>query len=77
MISFEIAGDAQAAERVCATSEIITHATSLGGVESLWERRRRWEIESHVVPENLIRLSVGCENSEDLWGDITKALDSI
>jgi cystathionine gamma-synthase len=49
----------------------------LGGVESLWERRRRWEIESHVVPENLIRLSVGCENSEDLWGDITKALDSI
>jgi cystathionine gamma-synthase len=77
IISFEIVGDAQGAERVCDASEIITHATSLGGVESLWERRRRWEIESHVVPENLIRLSVGCENSEDLWGDITKALDSI
>ena len=77
MISFEISGDAQGAERVCDASKIITHATSLGGVESLWERRRRWEIESHVVPENLIRLSVGCENSEDLWGDITKALDSI
>jgi cystathionine gamma-synthase len=77
MISFEIVGDAQAAERVCAASSIITHATSLGGVESLWERRRRWEIESHVVPENLIRLSVGCENSGDLWDDIAKSLDAI
>lgn len=77
MISFEIVGNADAAERVCAASSIITHATSLGGVESLWERRRRWEIESHVVPENLIRLSVGCENSEDLWDDIAKALNAI
>lgn len=77
MISFEIVGDADDAERVCAASTIITHATSLGGVESLWERRRRWEIESHVVPENLIRLSVGCENSGDLWDDIAKALDAI
>ena len=77
MISFEIAGDGQAAERACAASKVITHATSLGGVESLWERRRRWEIESHVVPENLIRLSVGCENSQDLWDDIAKSLDSI
>ena len=77
MISFEIVGDGQAADRVCEASGIITNATSLGGVESLWERRRRWEIESHVVPENLIRLSVGCENSGDLWGDIAKALDAI
>jgi cystathionine gamma-synthase len=49
----------------------------LGGVESLWERRRRWEIESLAVPENLIRLSVGCENSEDLWDDIAQSLDAI
>jgi cystathionine gamma-synthase len=77
MISFEIVGDAQAAERACAASSIITQATSLGGVESLWERRRRWEIESLAVPENLIRLSVGCENSEDLWDDIAQSLDAI
>ena len=77
MISFEIVGDAQAAERLCAASSIITQATSLGGVESLWERRRRWEIESLAVPENLIRLSVGCENSEDLWDDIAQSLDAI
>jgi cystathionine gamma-synthase len=46
----------------------------LGGVESLWERRRRWPIESATVPESLIRLSVGCENVEDLWADIDAAL---
>jgi cystathionine gamma-synthase len=77
MISIEFHGGAAAADKALAAAKIWSNATSLGGVESLWERRRRWEIESHVVPENLIRLSVGCENSEDLWGDITKALDSI
>jgi cystathionine gamma-synthase len=46
-------------------------------VESLWERRRRWPIESPSVPETLIRLSVGCEDVEDLWKDIEKALSAI
>ena len=46
-------------------------------MESLWERRRRWPIESEVVPENLIRLSVGLENVEDLWDDIQQALEVI
>ena len=77
IISFEILGDAIAAERVCDASSIITNATSLGSVESLWERRRRHALESHAVPENLIRLSVGCEHSEDLWNDINKALEAI
>ena len=35
------------------------HATSLGGVESLLERRRRWARENPLVPESLLRLSVG------------------
>jgi cystathionine gamma-synthase len=39
-------------------------------VESIWERRRRWATESHTIPENLIRFSVGIENVEDLWADI-------
>lgn len=74
IISFEISGDAQAAERVCDGAQLIINATSLGGVETTWERRRRWELESHSIPENLIRLSVGCENVEDLWLDINGAL---
>lgn len=74
VISFEVDGTAEQAERVCESSHLITHATSLGGIESLWERRRRWALESPSVPEQLIRLSVGCEHVEDIWQDIELAL---
>jgi cystathionine gamma-synthase len=49
-------------------------ATSLGGVESLIERRRRYPGESELVPETLLRLSVGIEDVEDLWRDLDQAL---
>jgi cystathionine gamma-synthase len=74
VVSFEVDGTAEQAEKVCESSKLITHATSLGGIESLWERRRRWALESHSVPEQLIRLSVGCEHVDDLWADIQHAL---
>jgi cystathionine gamma-synthase len=74
VISFEVDGTAEDAEKVCESSKLITHATSLGGIESLWERRRRWALESPSVPEQLIRLSVGCEHINDLWADIQQAL---
>ena len=77
VISFEIDGNAEKAEKVCESSQLITHATSLGGVESLWERRRRWAGESPSVPEKLIRLSVGCEHVDDIWQDIEQALASL
>ena len=50
------------------------HATSLGGVESSLERRRRWPGELKTVPEGLVRLSVGIEHVEDLWDDLAQAL---
>ena len=77
VISFEIDGTAEQAEKVCESSRLITHATSLGGIESLWERRRRWALESPSVPEQLIRLSVGCEHVEDIWQDIEQALGTL
>lgn len=77
VISFEVDGTAEQAEKVCESSRLITHATSLGGIESLWERRRRWALESPSVPEQLIRLSVGCEHVEDIWQDIEQALGSL
>ena len=77
VISFEVDGSAEQAEKVCESSRLITHATSLGGIESLWERRRRWALESPSVPEQLIRLSVGCEHVEDIWQDIEQALGSL
>jgi len=74
IVSFEYDGDGAATDKVCESSKIVTFATSLGGVESLWERRRRWPIESASVPESLIRLSLGCEDVDDLWADIDAAL---
>ena len=76
VLSFTLLSGAAAADKVCESSKVITYATSLGGIESLWERRRRWSSESASVPESLIRLSVGCENIEDLWRDIEQALEN-
>ena len=74
VISFDHKGGAAAADAACANSQLIAHATSLGGVESLWERRHRWSAESPTIPTNLIRLSVGIEDVEDLWRDIDNSL---
>ena len=77
IISFEVDGTAEQTQKICESSNLIAHATSLGGVESLWERRRRWPMESLSVPEQLIRLSVGCEHVDDIWDDINLALAAI
>lgn len=53
---------------------LFTPATSLGGVESLAERRRRQPSEPEAVPEGLVRLSVGIEALEDLWRDVQAGL---
>lgn len=52
-------------------------ATSLGGVESTLERRRRFGSESKTVPDDLLRLSVGIENIDDLWNDLDRALRGV
>lgn len=76
MISIEVDGGAPAAQRVTESTRLWVHATSLGGVESLLERRRRWPAENPLVPEGLIRLSVGIEDPEDLWTDLAQALEA-
>jgi cystathionine gamma-synthase len=75
IVSIEVDGGAAAAERVAAATRVWVHSTSLGGVESQLERRRRIPSEPPQVPENLLRLSVGIEDVEDLWRDIAEALD--
>ncbi|MGO1838001.1 MAG: trans-sulfuration enzyme family protein [Candidatus Microbacterium stercoravium] len=65
-----------AAQRATEAVSLWTPATSLGGVESLIERRRRHAHEPHSVPEGLLRLSVGIENVDDLWNDLEHALDT-
>ena len=74
MLSLDVRGGGEAAERVAAAARLWVHATSLGGVESTLERRRRHAAESPLVPEGLLRLSVGIEDVEDLWADLDRAL---
>jgi cystathionine gamma-synthase len=75
MLAFEIDGAAADAERLCDALRLITHATSLGGVESLIERRARHTMDAeHGTPPTLLRFSVGIEHVEDLWADLEQAL---
>ena len=55
----------------------MTHATSLGGVESLIERRARYAGDASVAGPTLCRLSVGIENVEDLWADLDGSLRAV
>ncbi len=75
VVSIEVAGGAAGAERVAAATRVWVHATSLGGVESLLERRRRQPNEPDKVPEELLRLAVGVEDVDDLWRDLAAALE--
>jgi cystathionine gamma-synthase len=77
IISIELAGGALAADLLCHATEVWVHATSLGGVESTLERRRRWTAEPATIPEELVRLSVGCEDIDDLWRDLDLALAQV
>ncbi len=74
MISFLVDGDYEETLKIVATSKVIRRATSLGGIESLWEHRRSSESESLTTPENLIRFSVGLEHIDDLIEDVKQAL---
>ena len=72
VVSFELA-DSERAERFLDNCELVAHATSFGGLQSTAERRARWG--GDEVPEGFIRFSVGCEDPEDLLGDVERSLD--
>lgn len=82
MVSFRIKGGAEAAAKFCASTKIFTLAESLGGIESLCEVPAAMthagipqdKREASGVYDNLIRLSVGIEDTEDLVADIAQAL---
>lgn len=75
MLSFILKGGAVAADRACNAVRVVVQATSLGGVESTMERRQKYAGDAHVNP-GLIRMSVGIEDVEDLWSDLSAALAS-
>ena len=80
MVSFRLAGGQAAAERVVMNTRVFTLAESLGAVESLIEHPG---VMTHLsvagsaleVPEDLVRISVGIESTDDLVNDLVQALD--
>ena len=79
MVSFRVAGGEEQALAVCDRTQVFTLAESLGGIESLIEHPGRMTHASVAgtdleVPSDLIRLSVGIENVEDLLADLDRAL---
>jgi cystathionine gamma-synthase len=74
LLSFDAAGTVDQTEAFLARLRLLTHATSLGGVETLIERRARYAGDAAVVGPTLCRLSVGVENVEDLWADLDRSL---
>ena len=74
MISFLVHGGANEAIKAVSGSKMIKAATSLGGIESIWEHRKSSEGEESPTPDNLIRLSVGLEHPDDIIEDLQLAL---
>lgn len=85
MISFRVKGGAQAAAAVTSTTKLFTLAESLGGIESLIEVPAvmthggipKAEREANGVYDDLIRLSVGIEETDDLLEDLKQALERL
>jgi cystathionine gamma-synthase len=80
MVSFQLAEGEEAAVRVCENTQLFILGESLGGVESLIEHPARMTHASAAgspleVPADLVRLSVGIEDADDLLADLERALD--
>jgi cystathionine gamma-synthase len=73
IVSFQVTEGADAADRLISKLHYFTNATSLGGVESLIERRAASEGPDTLTPQNLIRVSVGLEHMDDLLEDLDQA----
>lgn len=77
MLAMRVGRGPMDADRFIAALRLWVPATSLGGVESTIERRRRHSSEPGTVADNLTRLSIGLEHPEDLWRDLEAALQEI
>src|SRR3954447_1576608 len=75
MLTFRVHGGAARADALVDTVQVLTHATSLGGVETTLERRARYPA-ARGIPEDPLRVSVGCEHADDLWEDLQQALQA-
>lgn len=77
MVSFRVHGGEETARRVEAATRLFMPATSLGGPESLIEHRASVEGDDSPVPRDLLRLSIGLEDPEDLIADLVQAVAAV
>jgi cystathionine gamma-synthase len=77
MLSLLVKGGADEARAIAANTKIFLRATSLGGVESLIEHRAAVEGPHSAVPKNLLRLSIGIENCQELIDDLEQSLEKL
>ncbi len=77
MVSLLVNGGAEEAKRIAGNTRLFVRATSLGGVESLIEHRASVEGPHSAVPQNLLRLSIGIENCQDLIDDLEQSLEAL
>ena len=75
MLSIQLDSTEEQVEALCTRVEVFTHAKSLGGIESLIDRRARYP--GSNAPGTLLRLSIGCEHVDDLWADLSNGLDGL
>ena len=73
MLTLRLRGGGERAEAFISRLRLAVHTTSLGGVETTLERRAKYPAEADI-PAELLRVSVGCENVEDLWADFRQAI---
>jgi cystathionine gamma-lyase len=73
VVSFDVTTAARA-NAFLAAAELVTEATSFGGVHTTAERRARWGTDA--ISPGLVRLSAGIEDAADLLADVTQALDA-
>ncbi|MDJ0848771.1 MAG: aminotransferase class I/II-fold pyridoxal phosphate-dependent enzyme [Myxococcota bacterium] len=76
VVSFRVGGDEAGARAVAARLQLFRDATSLGGAESLVEHRASVEGRGTPLPPDLLRLSIGIEDADDLVTDLRRALDA-
>ncbi|NUT99089.1 MAG: cystathionine gamma-lyase, partial [Saccharothrix sp.] len=73
VLTFELAS-AEAVAEFFKWSELVAESTSFGGLHTTLDRRAQW---GDPVPEGLVRMSAGCEDTADLVADVLKALDHL
>ena len=74
MLSARVRGGREEAMAMAARTQLFIRATSLGGAHSLIEHRASVEGPQSRTPQNLLRMSIGLENAEDLIADLEQAL---